>query len=99
MTPITWRGLTADYTDNERATMRTLPAKEATIIHELKALLDARIIDTRPLGMYAGKEGHWDERRNTSMARQTHRYEDVAADIGAYEPPVEPDQLRMDEAA
>lgn len=47
MTAITWRGLTADYAPHERATMRDLALvalDEAVILHELKALLDARIL-------------------------------------------------------
>jgi hypothetical protein len=97
VTPVTWRGLTADYTEAERNTMRELPRDEATVLHELKAHLDATIIDTGARKLYAGEAGRWDERRNTSLVRVTHRYEDVRDEIAAYEP--EPDQLRMDEAA
>jgi hypothetical protein len=45
VTPVTWHGLTADYTEAERNTMRELPRDEATVLHELKAHLDATIID------------------------------------------------------
>jgi len=47
LTPITWRNLTADYTEAERNTMRQLAATqpaEAAILHELKARLDATIV-------------------------------------------------------
>jgi hypothetical protein len=102
VTPITWRGLTADYSEAERNTMRNLATMypdEATILHELKAILDASIIDTGARRLYAGAQGRWDERRNTSLVRVTHRYEDVRAEIEAYEPAPEDNQLRMDEAA
>lgn len=102
MTPITWRTLTADYTEAERNTMRQLAAEheaEAAILHEFKATLDAIIIDTGVRRYYAGADGRWDERRNTSLVRQTHRYEDVRADIQAWVPEPESDQLRMGEAA
>lgn len=47
-TALTWRGHTADYTDTERDTMRNLATmfpEEALVLHELKALLGASIID------------------------------------------------------
>jgi len=51
LTPVTWRGLTADYTEAERNTMRNLGTMfpdEAEILHALKAELDASIIDAPP---------------------------------------------------
>lgn len=52
MTALTWHGLTGDYTDDEREFMRTLAANrpdEAAVIHELKALLDARSVPDAPV--------------------------------------------------
>lgn len=48
MTPITWRGLTADYAPHERVFLRALTGSypdEAQIVHELKARLGGVIHD------------------------------------------------------
>lgn len=49
--------------------MRELPRGEATILHELKALLGATVAR-------AGTSPIWDDSRNTSMVRQTYHYDD-----------------------
>jgi hypothetical protein len=65
---VRWHGLTATYAPHERALMRELPRDEAAVLHEMKARLGATV-------HRAGVAPAWDERRNTSLVRQTHRYE------------------------
>ena len=80
--------------------MRRLPETEAAVVHELKALLDATMVDTGARRLYAGAEGRWDERRNTSLVRATGDLAALRIELDAYaEREPEPDQLRMDEAA
>ena len=45
--PVSWRGLTADYTRDERQLMRDLPVKEQFAVHVLKAFTDGEIADVR----------------------------------------------------
>jgi hypothetical protein len=65
--------------------MRELAAAhpdEAMILHELKARCDASV-------HRAGLAPVWDERRNTSLVRQTYTYRELVQD-GGLEQPVEP---------
>jgi hypothetical protein len=71
--------------------MRELPRNEAAVLHALKAHLGATV-------HRAGVAPVWDERRNTSLVRQTYRYDDYARDVEAREPVDEPspEQMRLD---
>lgn len=52
MSQVTWRGLTADYDEDEREHMAQLrragDVDLAALVHETKALLDARIVPATP---------------------------------------------------